>query len=146
MAAAVSAETAPCSRRSSAGTPSSASLTSFAYATIAAEEDVARARDRRQPGRDEPAGARLGGREREALLRQRSSTISSTERSSSANRYAPSGSRARDELVRARLGARLDDEVDVDLEVARADRRLDARPPSPPASASARATADSLAP
>ena len=30
------------------------------------------------------------------------------------------------ELVGARLGARLDDEVDVDLEVARADRRLDA--------------------
>ena len=65
IAAAASAETAPCSVEHSRRDAELARLTSFAYATIPAEEDVARAGTRRQPRRDEPAGARLGGRERE---------------------------------------------------------------------------------
>ena len=128
IAAATSAETAPCAARSSSGTPSSPVLTLVRVGDDAAREDVARARDGGEPRGDEPARARLGGREGEAAARGTArARAPATGRSSSANRYRSSGSRKRAcERVRARLRARLDDEVDVDLEVARADRRLDA--------------------
>ncbi len=51
------------------GTPSCAALTSFEYATTRPEEDVARAGHVGEPRRDEPAGARLGRRERQARAR-----------------------------------------------------------------------------
>ena len=98
-----------------------------AYATIAAEEDVARARDGGQPRRDQPAGARLGGRERQPPRAAALEHDLLDRRSSRANRYLlERRASAPLELVRARLGPRLDDEVDVDLEVACADRHLDA--------------------
>ena len=52
----------------SAGTPSSRLLHLVRVRDDRAEEDVARPRDRGQPGRDEPAGARLRGPEREPAL------------------------------------------------------------------------------
>ena len=50
-------------RTVASATPSSRVFTSFAYATTAPAEDVARPRNVGQAGRDQPAGARLGRRE-----------------------------------------------------------------------------------
>ena len=130
IAAAVSAETAPCSASSVGGTPSSRLLHLVRVGDDAAQEDVARARAptsaaprraRRCTTRPSRASSRARGRA--------SSTSSSTGRSSRANRYRSSGSAsARSSSSRPRLRARVDEQVDVDLEVARADRRLDAVP------------------
>ena len=68
IAAATSAETAPCSARSSGETPSSSSLMLVVVGDDAAPDDVARARDRGEAAGDEPSRARLGRAEREALL------------------------------------------------------------------------------
>src|SRR5919197_3246633 len=91
------------------------------------EEDVARAGYRRQPPRDEPARARLRSRERQTaraaeleheLLHRPLVTAEEIllERSDELRRV----------LIRARLGAGLDEEVDVDLEIASTDGRLHA--------------------
>ena len=125
IAAAASAETAPCSASSARGTPSSRLLDRVRVGDDAAEHDVARAGDRREPRRDEPARAGLGGRERPARAPgTASSTSSSTGRPSRAKTYGSSASTsAASTRPRALLGARLGDEVDADLEVVRADRR-----------------------
>ena len=88
--------------------------------------DVARARDRRQRGGDEAAGARLRRRERPA------------ERAAAVEHdllHPPPVARVEEppqplrervlELEQPLLGARLGDEVDVDLEAAGADRHLE---------------------
>ena len=83
IASATSAETAPCSSISAAGTPSCSILTSFAYETIPPSDHVATSRAPRsaapRPGRPCRTPRSRACRPRS---RQRSSTISSTARPS----------------------------------------------------------------
>ena len=102
------------------------SLTALAYATTRALEDVARTRHRRQPRRDQPAGARLGRAERPARAHGRDRARAprrAARRVRTRTRRAARRAPARAPRPR-RLGARIDEQVDVDLELARADRRL----------------------
>ena len=96
-------------RAPSAGTPSPRAFTSSAYATIAADEDVARSRHGGQPGGDEPAGARLRGRERQARARRAPSTSSSTGALPREQVAARSARERPLQRLRAPLGAGLDD-------------------------------------
>ena len=66
MAIATCADTAPCASSTSAGTPSSRSLTGFEYATIAAREVRGRPGHLGDQVGDEAARARLGRRERQS--------------------------------------------------------------------------------
>ncbi len=127
IAAATSAETAPCSASTLRRYPEQLLLDLVVVRDDAAVEDVARARDRGEPCRDEASRARLrraeGEPARSAALEHEllhRSLVTSEEVLRERLRER------RLERIRARLGAGLDDEIDVDLEVTRADRRLDA--------------------
>ena len=126
IAAAVSAETAPCSRSTSSGTPSAAAFTSFAYETMpptktSLEPGTEVSRAATSPPVHDSAVASVRPRSRHSVEHD----LLDRRLASRVKRYSASGAtKAPLELVRARLGARLDEEIDVDLEVARADRHL----------------------
>ena len=125
MAAAASAETAPCSSITRAGTPRLASFTSFGVRDDRADEDVARAGNGGQPRSHHSSGARLRGRE---LQVSRAAEVEDDLR----HRPLVLSEEVRGELrperlgnVRAaRLSALIDEEVDVDLELAGTDGHL----------------------
>ena len=126
IAAAVSAETAPCRSSISSGHAELARLHLVRVRDDGADEDVARARDRRQPRRHEPARARLGRRERQpALAAELEHELLDRPLVLGEQVRADALAQRRSELVRPLPTAGVDEEVDVDLEVARADRRRD---------------------
>ena len=127
IAAATSAETAPWSSSSSRRDVELALLD-----LVVVRDDAADGRRRSSPATAVSRAATSPPVHDSAVAsvsrrsRQRPSTISSTERSSSANRYRSSSvAQPAGELVGALLRTRLGEQVDVDLEVACADRRLD---------------------
>ena len=126
IAAAVSAETAPCSCEHLLG---DAELRRLDVVRVGDDRRRRRRRSTRArrsaaPRRGRPCTtrrSRASGRARAAAT-----STSSRSRPPHARRGRPaSATSACFELVRARLGARLHEEVDVQLEVARADRHLD---------------------
>ena len=124
IAAAVSAETAPCASSVSAGTPSCGDLDVVLVRDDPAAEDVARARESRSAA---PRRAR-----RCTTPRSRASSPRARQRPARAPRPAARPRRTvpleRAERASSIAGAApppLADEVDVDLEVMGADRRLD---------------------
>ena len=125
MAAATSADTAPCSSITRVGTPRLASFTSSAYATTEPTKTslapgMAVSRAATIPPVHDSAVASFRPR-----ARQRSRTISATDLSSSPKRYVRELRPERFGNVRAaRLSALIDEDVDVDLEVAGADGHL----------------------
>ena len=143
MAAAVSAETAPCSRSISAGTPSSAAFTSFAYETIAAEKtslepgtEVSRAAT--SPPVHDSAVASVSPRSRHSfeheLLDRRLVRVKRYWSSDSTNRRSSSSARA---------SAPGSTKRSTWISKSRAQIVTSTPSPSPPAAASAWATADS---
>ena len=127
IAAATSADTAPCVASSSAGTSSSERFTSSAYATMPPTKLALEPGHVGEPRGDHAPGARLGGREPETRApREREHELLDPPLVA---REEPALEPLREpglERVGALLGPGLDDEVDMDLELARADRRLDA--------------------
>ena len=127
MAAATSADTAPCVAISVAGTPSSRLLHLVRVGDDAAAKHIAApatsvSRSATSPPVHDSAVARVRPRARQA-----SSTSSSIDRSSRPNRNARRAAReGRLERVGPCLRTWLDDVVDVDLEIACTDRHLDA--------------------
>ena len=145
IAAATSAETAPCSASSSAGTPSNRSLTSFVVRDDASAEDVARSGDLREP---------LRRRARRCTTRRsRASAPGAAQRPARAP--GPTARRDRRDSRRAarrsaassasaRASAPGSTTMSTWISNSRAQIVTSTPSPSPPASASAFATADSL--
>src|SRR6185503_17184058 len=146
IASATSAETAPCASIRAAGTPSSAVLTSFPYATIAPAKTSLEPGTSVRRAATSPPVHDSAVASRSPRARQRPRTISATDCSSWVKRYLRSGSRKATSSSSARASEPGSTTRSTWISKSRAQIVASTPSPSPPASARARATADSLTP
>ena len=135
IAAAVSAETAPCSREASRGNAELVLLDPIRVRDDAAEEDVARAGNGVSRSATSPPVHDSAVPIVSPSARQRASTISSTGRSSSANTYRSCSREERRESSSARASAPGSTKMSTWISKSRAQTVTSTPSPSPPASA-----------